>query len=84
MLRWRRKGVGLRGFRHETESIDESEDEDIIKVFRKQKVEGAIDKAFSRVLSMVDSPDARKQYSRVLERYQQAKVIILISTFTLH
>ncbi|KAE9454771.1 hypothetical protein C3L33_13343, partial [Rhododendron williamsianum] len=73
VLRWRRKGVGLRGYRHESESIDESEDEDIIKVFRKQKVEGAINKAFSRVLSMVDSPDARQQYSRVLERYQQAK-----------
>ncbi|XP_058193091.1 calmodulin-binding transcription activator 4 [Rhododendron vialii] len=73
VLRWRRKGVGLRGYRHESESIDESEDEDIIKVFRKQKVEVAIDKAFSRVLSMVDSPDARQQYSRVLERYQQAK-----------
>lgn len=84
MLRWRRKGVGLRGYRHESESIDESEDEDIIKVFRKQKVEGAINKAFSTVLSMVDSPDARQQYSRVLERYQQAKVIILISMFTLH
>ncbi|XP_057485497.1 calmodulin-binding transcription activator 4-like isoform X1 [Actinidia eriantha] len=73
VLRWRRKGAGLRGFRQEMESIDESEDEDIIKVFRKQKVEGAIDEAFSRVLSMVDSPDARQQYSRVLGRYRQAK-----------
>ena len=64
----------MRGFRQEMESIDESEDEDIIKVFRKQKVEGAIDEAFSRVLSMVDSPDARQQYSRMLGRYRQAKV----------
>ena len=75
VLRWRRKGAGLRGFRQEMESIDESEDEDIIKVFRKQKVEGAIDEAVSIVRSMVDSPDARQQYSRVLGRYRQAKVI---------
>ncbi|KAL6969247.1 hypothetical protein U1Q18_028971 [Sarracenia purpurea var. burkii] len=73
VLRWRRKGVGLRGFRKEIQSIDESEDEDILKVFRKQKVEGAIDEAVSTVRSMVDSPDARLQYSRVLERYRQAK-----------
>ncbi|EOX99794.1 Calmodulin-binding transcription activator protein with CG-1 and Ankyrin domains isoform 2 [Theobroma cacao] len=73
VLRWRRKGVGLRGFRSEPESIDESEDEDILKVFRKQKVDVAVDEAVSRVLSMVDSPDARQQYRRMLERYRQAK-----------
>ncbi|XP_057509434.1 calmodulin-binding transcription activator 4-like isoform X1 [Actinidia eriantha] len=73
VLRWRRKGAGLRGFRQEMESIDVSEDEDIIKVFRKQKVEGAIDEAVLIVRSMVDSPDARQQYSRVLGRYRQAK-----------
>lgn len=76
VLRWRRKGVGLRGFRNETERIDESEseDEDILKVFRKQKVDGAIDEAVSRVMSMVESAEARQQYHRVLERYKQAKV----------
>ncbi|KAK8579534.1 hypothetical protein V6N13_142731 [Hibiscus sabdariffa] len=75
VLRWRRKGVGLRGFLSELDSInDESEDdEDILKVFRKQKVDATIDEAFSRVLSMVDSPDARQQYRRMLERYRQAK-----------
>ncbi|KAB1201266.1 Calmodulin-binding transcription activator 4 [Morella rubra] len=75
VLRWRRKGVGLRGFRNETERIDESEseDEDILKVFRKQKVDGAIDEAVSRVMSMVESAEARQQYHRVLERYRQAK-----------
>ncbi|ONI29951.1 hypothetical protein PRUPE_1G224000 [Prunus persica] len=73
VLRWRRKGVGLRGFRHETQSSEESEDEDILKVFRKQKVDGAIDEAVSRVLSMVESPEARQQYHRMLERYHQAK-----------
>uniref|UniRef100_A0A2P2J6R9 Uncharacterized protein MANES_12G009600 n=1 Tax=Rhizophora mucronata TaxID=61149 RepID=A0A2P2J6R9_RHIMU len=74
VLRWRRKGAGLRGFRKEAGSTDESsEDEDILKVFRKQKVDGAIDEAVARVLSMVDSPEARQQYHRMLERYRQAK-----------
>ncbi|GAV89566.1 IQ domain-containing protein/TIG domain-containing protein/CG-1 domain-containing protein/Ank_2 domain-containing protein [Cephalotus follicularis] len=73
VLRWRRKGVGLRGFRHDIEFIDESDDEDILKVFRKQKVDVAIDEAVSRVLSMVDSSEARQQYRRMLERYRKAK-----------
>ncbi|XP_061336950.1 calmodulin-binding transcription activator 4-like isoform X2 [Gastrolobium bilobum] len=75
VLRWRRKGVGLRGFRQEMETIDENEDEDedILKVFRKQKVDVEIKEAVSRVLSMVDSPDAQQQYHRMLEKYRQAK-----------
>ncbi|XP_042020057.1 calmodulin-binding transcription activator 4-like isoform X1 [Salvia splendens] len=73
VLRWRRRGVGLRGFRPEQESIDESEDEDILKVFRKQKVDEAIDEAVSRVLSMVESSEARQQYHRLLSKYRQAK-----------
>ncbi|KAA8533327.1 hypothetical protein F0562_033140 [Nyssa sinensis] len=76
VLRWRRKGVGLRGFRQESESIDESEDEDILKMFRKQKVDGAIDEAVSSVLSMVESPQACQQYRRMLGRYRQAKAEI--------
>ncbi|CAI9785068.1 unnamed protein product [Fraxinus pennsylvanica] len=73
ILRWRRRGVGLRGFRHDLEFIDKSEDEDILKVFRKQKVDAAIDESVSRVLSMVESPKARQQYRRILEKYRQAK-----------
>ncbi|CAI9756366.1 unnamed protein product [Fraxinus pennsylvanica] len=73
VLRWRRRGVGLRGFRQDLESIDESEDEDILKVFRKQKVDAAIDESVSRVLSMVESPEARQQYHRILQKYRQAK-----------
>lgn len=73
VLRWRRRGVGLRGFRLEEEPIEESEDEDILKLFRKQKVDAAINEAVSRVLSMVDSPEARQQYHRILEKYRQAK-----------
>ncbi|XP_022846514.1 calmodulin-binding transcription activator 4-like isoform X3 [Olea europaea var. sylvestris] len=73
VLRWRRRGVGLRGFRLNTEFIDESDDEDILKAFRKQKVGAAINEAVSRVLSMVESPKARQQYRRILEKYLQAK-----------
>lgn len=73
VLRWRRKGVGLRGYRHEMESINETEDEDILKVFRRQKVDVELQEAVSRVLSMVDSEDARQQYRRMLDKYHQAK-----------
>ncbi|KAJ8458061.1 hypothetical protein OPV22_030987 [Ensete ventricosum] len=73
ILRWRRKGVGLRGFRAEPEMVHDEEEEDITKIFRKQKVDAALDEAVSRVLSMVDSPDARQQYRRMLGRYHQAK-----------
>ncbi|XP_042498366.1 calmodulin-binding transcription activator 4 [Macadamia integrifolia] len=80
VLRWRRRGVGLRGFRPESESIEESEDEDILKVFRKQKVDVAINEAVARVLSMVESPKARQQYRRMLENYQQAKAELIGAT----
>ncbi|KAH0711180.1 hypothetical protein KY284_012607 [Solanum tuberosum] len=73
VLRWRRRGVGLRGFRLEDEPIEESENEDILKLFRKQSVDASINEAVSRVLSMVDSPEARQQYRRILEKYRQAK-----------
>ncbi|KAL3352234.1 hypothetical protein AABB24_020344 [Solanum stoloniferum] len=73
VLRWRRRGVGLRGFRLEDEPIEERENEDILKLFRKQSVDAAINEAVSRVLSMVDSPEARQQYRRILEKYRQAK-----------
>ncbi|XP_073315677.1 calmodulin-binding transcription activator 4-like [Primulina huaijiensis] len=73
ILRWRRRGVGFRGFRIDPETIHECHDDDILKVFRKKNVEGAIDEAVSRVLSMVESPTARQQYRRILEKYRQAK-----------
>ena len=76
VLRWRRKGVGLRGFKVESENVDEEIDanDDILKVFRKQKVDAALDAAVKRVLSMVESTDARQQYRRMLEKYRLAKV----------
>ena len=74
VLRWRRKGVGLRGFQHEMELTDDSEDDDFLKAFRKQKVYAAIGEAFKQVLSMVSSADARWQYHRILKKYREAKV----------
>ncbi|KAG1330936.1 calmodulin-binding transcription activator 4 [Cocos nucifera] len=73
ILRWCRRRVGLRGFRAEPESINEVEENDILKVFRKQKVDAALDEAVSRVLSMVHCPEAQQQYRRMLESYRQAK-----------
>ncbi|XP_031264717.1 calmodulin-binding transcription activator 3-like [Pistacia vera] len=73
ILRWRRKGSGLRGFKSEalTESssmIDTStkeDDYDFLREGRKQKEE-RLQKALARVKSMVQYPEARDQYSRLL------------------
>ncbi|GAB4839753.1 hypothetical protein Ancab_020463 [Ancistrocladus abbreviatus] len=81
VLRWRRKGVGLRGYKPDSDVIDENEEyEDILKGFRKQKVDVALGEAVSSVLSMVDSPQARQQYQRMLDRYQEAKAELGVTT----
>ncbi|KAJ1270659.1 hypothetical protein BS78_06G068600 [Paspalum vaginatum] len=83
ILRWRRKGHGLRGFRAEQqpmiEAVEEDDEEDddfaddeAVKIFRRQKVDQAVKEAVSRVLSMVDSTEARMQYRRMLEEFRQA------------
>ncbi|CAO1942860.1 unnamed protein product [Urochloa humidicola] len=73
MLRWYRKGVGLRGFNSGAMPIDEEVEEDVAKVFRKLRVETAIDEAVSRVSCIIGSPKAMQQYRRMLQRYQEAK-----------
>ncbi|KAK7387590.1 hypothetical protein VNO78_28501 [Psophocarpus tetragonolobus] len=74
VLRWRRKRIGIQSVRQEMESNeDDSDDEDFLNVFRKQKVNAAIEKALKRVLSMVHSTGARQQYRRLLSLYRQAK-----------
>ncbi|CAJ1963485.1 unnamed protein product [Sphenostylis stenocarpa] len=73
ILRWRRKGSGLRGFRPDAlnkvpsqENDSQKEDDyDYLKEGRKQKEE-KIQKALSRVKSMVQYPEARAQYRRLL------------------
>ncbi|XP_035819352.1 calmodulin-binding transcription activator 4 isoform X2 [Zea mays] len=83
ILRWRRKGHGLRGFRAEQQSMveaieeddeedDDFDDDEAVKIFRRQKVDQAVKEAVSRVLSMVDSTEARMQYRRMLEEFRQA------------
>ncbi|OVA17479.1 IQ motif [Macleaya cordata] len=80
MLRWRRKRVGLRGYRPESQLADASDDEDILKVFRKKKVDAAIEQAVSWVIAMAHSPGARRQYRRLLESYRQAKAELCVET----
>lgn len=84
ILRWRRKGSGLRGYRSDSvikeqvpESLPEKEDDyDFLKKGRKQ-TEERLQKALTRVKSMVQYPDARAQYRRLLtvvEGFRENKV----------
>ena len=56
MLRWSRKGVGLRGINGRMMPIDQDEEEDIVKVFRKERVEIAVSEAVSRVSAIIGCP----------------------------
>ncbi|KAF9597140.1 hypothetical protein IFM89_016128 [Coptis chinensis] len=73
VLRWYRKGVGLRGFQPDSAFVDGSEYEDILNAFRKLKVDQTVEESLRLVLSMVKSPEARKQYRRILDSYWEAK-----------
>lgn len=80
ILRWRRKGAALRGFRS-TEGATEGcgsssssnsiqnkpaeDDYDFLQQGRKQ-TEERLQKALARVKSMAQYPDARDQYQRIL------------------
>ncbi|XP_018850509.2 calmodulin-binding transcription activator 3-like isoform X3 [Juglans regia] len=79
ILRWRRKGSGLRGFRvdkvmgdvaSETEKTDEYE---FLRIGRKQKFAG-VEKALARVRSMVRYPEARDQYMRLVTKFGNLKM----------
>ncbi|CAI9104028.1 OLC1v1002633C3 [Oldenlandia corymbosa var. corymbosa] len=73
ILRWRRKGSGLRGFRPDAvaksptmEDVPQKEDDyDFLKDGRKQ-TEERMQKALARVKSMAQHPEARAQYRRLL------------------
>ncbi|KAJ3678258.1 hypothetical protein LUZ60_002061 [Juncus effusus] len=73
ILRWHKKGVGLRGYQPDPLRIDTEDESDIIEAFRKQKVEKELNETVSRVLNVVDAPEARQQYRRMLAGYQLAK-----------
>ncbi|GLT43945.1 hypothetical protein SLA2020_178670 [Shorea laevis] len=87
ILRWRRKGSGLSGFKpqavtaapnmHENSSKDD--DYDFLKEGRKQ-VEDRIQKELAKVKSMVQYPEGREQYRRLLNvvtEIQEKKVSAL-------
>ncbi|CAH8361876.1 unnamed protein product [Eruca vesicaria subsp. sativa] len=71
ILRWRRKGAGLRGFKSDAlvtkmqDGTEKEEDDDFFKQGRKQ-TEERLEKALARVKSMVQYPEARDQYRRLL------------------
>jgi hypothetical protein len=92
ILRWRRKGSGLRGYKPEAAPITDSsapemqaatsastnDDEyDFLKQGRKQ-TEERLQKALARVKSMVQYPEARDQYRRLLNvvsEIQESKAV---------
>ncbi|KAK4743251.1 hypothetical protein SAY87_001252 [Trapa incisa] len=73
ILRWRRKGSGLRGYKSDAVNKDMSQkvlpqkydDYDFLKEGRRQ-TEERLQKALTRVKSMVQYPEARAQYRRIL------------------
>lgn len=77
ILRWRRKGSGLRGFRPDAIPKEpnlpiipvKEDDYDFLKKGRKQ-TEERLQKALTRVKSMVQYPEGRAQYRRVLNVVQ--------------
>ncbi|RDX97826.1 Calmodulin-binding transcription activator 2, partial [Mucuna pruriens] len=79
ILRWRRKGTGLRGFRLGqpvgivAKDADKSDEYEFLSIGRKQKSDG-VKKALDRVKSMVHNPEARDQYMRLIMKYQKFKV----------
>lgn len=85
ILRWRRKGIGLRGFRPDVHKdpkpqvVPSTEDDyDFLKEGRKQ-TEERLQKALTRVKSMVQYPEGRAQYRRLLtvvEGFRETKVYI--------
>ncbi|KAF7014746.1 hypothetical protein CFC21_028698, partial [Triticum aestivum] len=91
ILRWRRKGRGLRGFQPDKQlegpssqiqpaegGSAEAEDEyDFLKDGRKQ-AEGRLQRSLARVKSMTQYPEAREQYSRLqacVTELQESKAI---------
>lgn len=79
ILRWRRKGTGLRGFRVETKTanmapeIDKTDEYEFLRIGRRQKYAG-VEKALERVKSMVRNPEARDQYMRLVKKFETFKV----------
>lgn len=90
LLRWRRRGAGLRAIKSDNPSLMNGssssennnsqqppkrvEDYDVLKEGRKQ-TEARLQRALARVKSMVQYPEARDQYRRLI---QETQVLYLI------
>ncbi|XP_017241682.1 calmodulin-binding transcription activator 3 isoform X1 [Daucus carota subsp. sativus] len=80
ILRWKRKGRGLSSFKTETRlegpstqgTSSKEDDYDFLKEGRKQ-TEERLQKALARVKSMVQYPEARDQYRRLLNVVSEMK-----------
>ncbi|RVW55944.1 Calmodulin-binding transcription activator 2 [Vitis vinifera] len=79
ILRWRRKGSGLRGFRLEkpignaVPEVGKTDEYDYLRVGRRQKFAG-VEKALARVQSMVRHPEARDQYMRLVSKFDNLQI----------
>ncbi|XP_022760769.1 calmodulin-binding transcription activator 1-like isoform X2 [Durio zibethinus] len=79
ILRWRRKGAGLRGFRGQKSienavpEIEIGDEYEFLRLGRQQKVHG-IEKALARVKSMARDQEAREQYMRLTTKFGESKV----------
>lgn len=89
ILRWRRKGSGLRGFKPEAPAesskkitLVAEDDDDFLKQGRKQ-TEERLQKALARVKSMVQYPEARDQYRRLLNVVSEMQEIKVMSKLVL-
>ncbi|KAK3414363.1 hypothetical protein EUGRSUZ_L00520 [Eucalyptus grandis] len=81
ILRWRRKRTGLRSFQLERRVGDDhggdegTDDEyDFLRISRKQKFD-EVERALARVKSMVRNPEARDQYMRLVQKFDNFKII---------
>lgn len=79
ILRWRRRGAGLRGFRAGelvgvvAKDSQKSDEYEFLSIGRRQKSDD-VKKALDRVKSMVRNPEARDQYMRLIMKYQKFKI----------
>lgn len=79
ILRWRRRGSGLRGFRLEkpignaVPEVGKTDEYDYLRVGRRQKFAG-VEKALARVQSMVRHPEARDQYMRLVSKFDNLQI----------
>lgn len=91
ILRWRRKGSGLRGFRPDAVVKEppavmappKEDDYDFLKEGRRQ-TEERFQKALTRVKSMAQYPEGRDQYRRLLTVVQKCRETKVLISFIIH